>query len=67
MAALTCDLTEAVEPASHRNMLLRLLDVLAEQSMRHSHHVINRGHDDRAVITSVSQPSSAIERSSINP
>ena len=67
MAALTYDVTDPVEPKSPRNLLLRMVDWFAEQQMSHSHRVISRGHDDRATITSVIQPSSAIERSSTSP
>ena len=66
MAALTYDVIDPVEPVS-RNRLLRMADWLAEQHMRNSHRLISRGQDARAAITSVTQPSSAIERSSTSP
>lgn len=49
-----------------RGTLLRMLDTLAEWQMRHSHSVIARTQAD-ATITSVTQPSSANERSSTSP
>jgi hypothetical protein len=67
MGALAYDTTDPVEPESHRNRLLRMLDALAEQHMRHSHRVISRGHDERADITSVTQPSSGNTRSNASP
>ena len=66
MAALAYDVTDPVEPGS-RNLLLRMADWFAEQHMRNSHRLISRGQDARADITSVTQPSSTIERSSTRP
>ena len=67
MGALAYDVTVPVEAESHRNRLLRVLDVLAEQHMRHSHRVISRGHEERADITNVTQPSSGNTCSSASP
>ncbi len=66
MAALAYDVTDPVEPDA-RNLLLRMVDWFAEQHMRNSHRLISRGHEARAAITSVTQPSSAIERSRTSP
>jgi hypothetical protein len=50
-----------------RGALLRWLDTLAAWQMRHSHDVISRRQAANATITSVTQPSSANERSSTSP
>jgi len=50
-----------------RGGLLRLLDAMAEWQMRHSHDVISRIQPEAATIDSVTQPSSANERSSTSP
>ena len=44
-----------------------VLDALAEWQMRHSHRLISRGQALNATMTSVTQPSSANERSSTSP
>ena len=62
MAASTC---EAMSPSPPRNLLLRMMDVLAEEHMRHTESVIGRGQRRRS--TSVAQPSSVSERSSTSP
>lgn len=54
------------ESAAHRSAPIRVLDWLAEQQMRHSHHVISR-HLPKATMTGVAQPSSENERSSTKP
>jgi hypothetical protein len=50
-----------------RNLLLRMMDTLAEEHMRHTESVINRGQRLGRRMTSVTQPSSASERSSTSP
>jgi hypothetical protein len=65
MAALTFG--DSPETAPPRGALLRLLDTLAEWQMRHSHSVISRIQPEAATISSVTQPSSANERSSTSP
>jgi hypothetical protein len=67
MAALTLPSCNAPEKRQPRGALLRLLDTLAEWQMRHSHSVIRRIQPDAAVISSVTQPSSANARSSTKP
>ncbi len=49
MATLTYDVTDQTETPPHRNMLLRILDALAEWQMRQSHRVISRGGPGCAV------------------
>ena len=67
MAALTLGRSNAPESPPPRGKVLRLLDTLAEWQMRHSLDVISRTQADNATITGVTQPSSAIERSSTSP
>ena len=67
MAALTYDEANPAQPPPHRGVLLRVLDVLAERQMRHSHCVIRRAQMLEASMTGVTQPSSVNERSSTRP
>jgi len=67
MASLTLSGCDSCETTPPRSGWLRLLDALAEWQMRHSHSVISRVQPDAAVISKVTQPSSANERSSTNP
>jgi hypothetical protein len=68
MAALAFDSPSAPEGAGPpRGPVLRWLDTLATWQMRHSYCVINRNQMLKATMTGVTQPSSANERSSINP
>ena len=45
MAALAYDGTDPVDPSPDRNLLLRMLDTLAEWQMRQSLRAICRGRD----------------------
>ena len=67
MATLTFGGCKSPEKTAPRGALLRLLDTFAEWQMRHSHSVISRVQPDAAVINSVTQPSSANDRSSTKP
>ena len=67
MNALIVGNCNGPDAARQRGALLRWLDTLAEWQMRHSYSVISRGQTDKATITSVTQPSSANERSSTSP
>ena len=67
MAALTVSGAEAPEPTDSHGALLRWLDALAAWQMRHSYCLIRRSQARSATSTGVTQPSSANERSSINP
>jgi hypothetical protein len=67
MATLTLSGCSSCETTPPRSAWLRLLDTLAEWQMRHSHSVISRVQTDAAVISNVTQPSSANERSSTKP
>jgi hypothetical protein len=59
--------SKSPESMPARGALLRWLDTMAAWQMRHSHDVISRGQAANATITSVTQPSSANERSSTSP
>ena len=59
--------SKSPESMPPRGALLRWLDTLAAWQMRHSHDVISRRQAANATITSVTQPSSANERSSTSP
>ena len=65
MAALACEGTHPAETPPHRNLLLRVMDAIAEQQMRHAHHAIRLTQGAR--MTSVAQPSSTLDRSSTSP
>jgi hypothetical protein len=67
MGALTLNGAGAPDSTGSRGMLLRLLDTLAAWQMRHSYCLIRRNQIRSATMTGVNQPSSANERSSINP
>jgi hypothetical protein len=68
MPSLACQPADASGPAPPRGRVLRILDALAEWQMRQSVRVISRG-DQRlsATMTSVTQPSTEIDRSKTNP
>jgi hypothetical protein len=59
--------SKSSESLPPRGALLRWVDTLAAWQMRHSHHVISRAQPADATISSVTQPSSANERSSTSP
>ena len=67
MAALAFGRSDSPESGPRRGVLLRVLDILAEWQMRHSHHVISRSQPLNATISGVNQPSSGNERSNISP
>ena len=67
MGSLTYRTSETPEAAPDRGAFLRMLDTLAEWHMRQSHRVISRAQPLSATMTGVNQPSSANDRSSINP